>query len=289
MAPQAQSAGARVSKRITGILFTDIEGSVAKWELFPEQMAASFARHHEIIDAVVAAHDGRIHDRAGDGVLARFQAGNPLACALDLQIAFRKTDWSHVGGLALRISVHAIEEDGLLQPAINRAARMVAAGWGGQIVVSAFAAAAYPTPVGARLNDLGSVHLRDIAAPARLLSLTGGDWLDETFPPLRGVERQTPNLPLQSNPIYGRQSELQDLTSWIGAGQRVVSIVAAGGIGKTRLAIELARGISAEREVCFAALPTGHLTSDQLTMLLAAALRLPQTAAVSPRDGVLSY
>lgn len=286
---QAQGAGARVPKRITGILFTDIEGSVAKWELFPEQMAVSFARHHEVIDAIVAGHDGRIHDRAGDGVFARFQSGNPLACALDLQTAFRQTDWSQVGGLSLRISVHAIEEDGPLQPAINRAARMVAAGWGGQIVVSAFAAAVYPAPVGARLNDLGSVHLRDIAAPVRLLSLAGRDWLDETFPPLRGVERQTPNLPLQSNAIYGRERDLNELTSSIRGGERVVSIVAAGGMGKTRLAIELARSISAEREVCFAALPTGRLTSDQLTMTLAAALRLPHTAAASPRDGLLAY
>ncbi|MEZ5960638.1 MAG: AAA family ATPase [Hyphomonadaceae bacterium] len=280
-----------MSKGITGILFTDIEGSVAKWEMLPDEMSAALERHNQLVASIVAKHRGVIHDRVGDGASVRFPVGNPLECALDLQDAFRQQDWSDIGGLSLRVSVHAFQggDDGHMQPAINRAARMVDAAWGGQIVVSAFAVAAYQAPLKGRLSDLGSVHLRGIAAPMQLLSLTGGDWIEDTFPPLRGVDRQTPDLPARSTPIFGRRRDLQQLKTWIREGRRLVSIVAAGGMGKTRLAIELARGVSAEREVCFVTLPAGACSSDQLAAALATALRLPQSAGEATIERLLAY
>jgi len=139
-----------------GYLFADIEGSTERWERNPGHMQIAVARLDSLIEDAVAHHGGIIRDRAGDGLFATFGTGNPLQCALDLQLEVQRIDWSDVGGLALRIGVHAGDDDrsGQVDRVVaNRAARIMSSGWGGQIVVSRVAAERYALPEGGALVD----------------------------------------------------------------------------------------------------------------------------------------
>ena len=135
-------AAEAVKGRPIGYLFTDIDGSTEKWERSAEEMARAQARHDQIVGAIVAKNGGYVQDHAGDGVFAIFRAGNPVQCALELQRALQAQDWQSVGGLEVRVGVHcgAPGNEELDQVSVNRAARITASGWGGQIVISAAAA-----------------------------------------------------------------------------------------------------------------------------------------------------
>ncbi|MBL8547819.1 MAG: hypothetical protein JNL81_15240 [Hyphomonadaceae bacterium] len=278
--------------RSVGYLFTDIDGSVAKWERSPAAMTRALARHDELIDAAVARHGGAIHDRAGDGVFAVFDGGNPLACALDLQRAFQIERWDDVGGLAIRIGIHAGAEhvDGERnRQSVNRAHRIALAAWGGQIVVSAAAAASFSSPPESRLTNLGAVYLRGIDEPQRLFSLTSADMGIEEFPPLRGVARQSPSVPSQTTSIFGRDTELADLLKLIEARHRWITITGPGGMGKTRLTLEVASKLAAERETHLVILSSGRRNARELALAIVAGLRLPRRRGVSDIDLLLEY
>ena len=121
-----------------GYFFADVEGSTERWEKAPGPMQIAMARLEALTDELFAQHGGVIQDRAGDGVFAIFKLGNPLQCALEMQLAMQRSDWSSVGGLDLRIGVHAGEDVGDNQVdrvVANRGARIMSSGWGGQIVV----------------------------------------------------------------------------------------------------------------------------------------------------------
>lgn len=278
--------------RSVGYLFTDIDGSVAKWERSPYAMHRALARHDVLINGAVTRHGGVVADRAGDGVFAVFDGGNPLACALELQRAFRDEPWDDVGGLAIRIGVHAATEPTAGErnrQAVNRANRMALAAWGGQTVVSALAAALFGSPPGARLTDLGSVYLRSIPEPQRLFSLTSADMSLEEFPPLRSVTRQSPSLPSQTTPIFGRKQHLGEVLELIDQGRRWITITGAGGIGKTRLSLEVASSVAGEREVHLVMLSPGRRDAREFVLAIVAALRLPRRAGANDIDLVSEY
>ncbi|MCX7356747.1 MAG: hypothetical protein NT015_01145 [Alphaproteobacteria bacterium] len=273
-----------------GYLFTDIDSSVSKWERTPTGMRQALTRHDALIDAIVTQHGGIIQDRAGDGVFAIFGGGNPIACAIEIQTAFAGESWDDVGGLSVRIGVHASPapaDEAVDRVAINRAARFAATAWGGQIVVSAFAAAVYATPEGASLVDLGNIHLRGIDQPQRVFCVSAGNGGDE-FPPLRNVLRQTPRVPSQISPIYGREHELAELRGMLKSA-RLITILGAGGLGKTRLALEVASAISAEREVHIVTLSRADHDSAALMSAIIEMMRLPRRPARSDLETLLDY
>lgn len=275
--------------RMIGYLFTDIDNSVSKWERTPIGMRHALTRHDELIDQIVTQHGGLIQDRAGDGVFAIFDGGNPIACAIEIQRAFANESWSDVGGLSVRIGVHAspaLADGGIDRVAINRAARFAATAWGGQIVVSAFAAAVYATPECASLADLGNIHLRGIDQPQRVFCVSAGD--GDEFPPLRNVLRQTPRVPSQISPIFGRDQEVADLRGMLKSA-RLITILGAGGLGKTRLALEVAGAISAEREAHIVTLSRAGHDSDALLSAIIETMRLPRRPARSDLDTLRDY
>src|SRR5450755_145854 len=184
-------------------LFSDIEGSTKRWESHPEAMQIALRRHDELIKAAIAAHDGHIFKTIGDAYCAAFhRVPEAVAAALAAQRAVGSEDWSDIGGLAVRMAVHAglaDERDGdYFGPTVNRVARLLSIAHGGQIVLSSAAAGLIKSAPSARvaLRDLGPHRLRDLANPEQVYQVLADD-LRKEFPALRSADSLPNNLPLQ--------------------------------------------------------------------------------------------
>ena len=229
------------------LLLADVEGSTRLWETQPEEMATAIARFNQAVCDVIAAHRRCAPCRAGEGdsfVAAFARASDAVACALELQRA-------PLAPIRLRIGVHTGEvqlrdEGNYAGPTINRTARLRDLAHGGQTVLSG---ATEPLvvdllPEGAWLTDLGSHPLRDLPRPERVVQLCHPDLVNE-FAPLRVPETVvSQRLPVQLTSFVGRDAELTQLRELL-AGNRVVTLTGAGGVGKTRLAIQVAAAAGA--------------------------------------------
>lgn len=225
-------------------LFTDIEGSTRLWEEHPEQMPRALAAHETILREAIAAHRGQLFKTVGDGVYAVF--GDPqeaVAAARLAQERLQAARWEVPGGLRVRMAVHtgaAESVDGdYLGPTLNRTARLLSAGWGGQVLLSEATRALVERelPRGVALRDHGRHRLRDLAQPEQIFQLLtpalAGD-----FPPLRTLDAFPNNLPRQLTTFVGREREMEEVTALLGSG-RLVTLTGPGGSGKTRLALQL--------------------------------------------------
>ena len=234
-------------------LLTDIESSTRNSEADRAAMAGAVARHYELLDRAVVDHGGLrpVEQGEGDSVVAAFaRASDAIAAALAAQRALL----GEVGGVfQVRMAVHTGEamlrpdRDGVVRnyvgPAIIRAARLRACGHGGQVLVSAAAAelAADVLPKGVSLLDLGSRRLRDLVRPERVFHLVHID-LPGEFPPLRSLEELPNTLPTPLTSLLGRHDELTALPAVLAA-HRLVTLTGAGGVGKTRLAQQVAANL----------------------------------------------
>lgn len=228
---------------IVTILFTDIEGSTRLWELDAEAMRVAVARHDEICREAVVANHGSVVKMVGDGLYAVFE--DPLDgvhAMLALQRAL--ADPARTGGVELRarcgLHVGAVEPrgDDYFGPSVNRTARIMGVAHGGQMLLSETARALvgerWPPDVGTL--DLGTVRLRDLAAPQRLFQLVAPG-LPAQFPALRSLEATPTNLPQQLTSFVGRDEEVRALRERLAA-TRLITVTGPGGIGKTRLAVQ---------------------------------------------------
>lgn len=237
-------------------LFTDIEGSTARWESSPGAMSAALRRHDSILRESTRLNGGRIVKHTGDGIIAVFDNGRAMECALHAQAELQATDWTEVGGLAVRMCIYAgdaEERDGdFFGPAMNGAARMLSAAWGGQILANGPAGAAETLPEGAALVDCGVHVLRDLMEPQPILILTHPS-IQSDYPALRTVSSRPQNLPVQPTPFHGRASELDEVCALMeDPACRLLTILAPGGTGKSRLALQsAARVITAFRHGAF--------------------------------------
>lgn len=227
-------------------LRTDVEGSMrlaralgARWdELNDAQMG--------IVRAAVERHGGIAVRTEGDAVFAVFpEALGAASAAIDLQRAIADHAWPPDGTVRVRVALHTGEAhlagDDYGGFDVNRAARIAAVGHGGQIVLSdATRALVEPElPAGAGLRDLGRHLLRDVPHPERLYQLDAPG-LETDFPPLRTASAVAGNLPPRLTSFLARDTEIRELAALLGTA-RLVTITGPGGIGKTSLAIELAR------------------------------------------------
>jgi predicted ATPase/class 3 adenylate cyclase len=226
-------------------LFTDIEGSTRLWEDHPDAMPEALARHDAILREAVESAGGHVVKTTGDGFFAVFgRAEAALTAALAAQRALAAADWGKTGPLRVRVGLHTgdaeYREGDYHGPAVNRAARLMTAGHGGQVLVSGATAALVGRrlPEGAELVALGEHRLRDLGRPEQLYQLAHPD-LPRRFPPLRTLDAFPGNLPLQVSSFIGREREIARVVAALDE-TRAVTLTGVGGVGKTRLALQVA-------------------------------------------------
>jgi predicted ATPase/class 3 adenylate cyclase len=232
-------------------LFSDIEGSTRLWEEHPEAMRECLARHDDIMRTAIAAHDGLIVKTTGDGVHAAFPtAAGGVAAAVDAQCAITAAPWDAIGGLKVRIGLHTGEaelRDGdYYGSELNRAARLMSAAHGDQIVVSQVTGGLVrdALPDGVELLDLGDHRLRDVATPIHVFQVAHPG-LPRVFPRLRSLETTAGNLPTQLTSFVGREEEISSLVEALRR-SHLVTLTGTGGVGKTRLALQVAGEVAPE-------------------------------------------
>lgn len=230
---------------VTTFLFTDIEGSTRLWEEQPERMRLALAQHDVLARRAVENRGGSVVKTTGDGLHAAF--GDPLdalVAVIELQQSLAAPDATHGVVLRVRCGLHVgvVErrDNDFFGTAVNRAARIMSVAHGGQVLVSQALAAL----VGARLpsrmtlRDLGLARLRDLAQPERVYQLVHPS-LRESFPALRSLEAIPNNLPQQVTSFIGRDRELGEIRELLRRA-RLVTVVGAGGLGKTRVSLQVA-------------------------------------------------
>jgi predicted ATPase/class 3 adenylate cyclase len=228
-------------------LFTDVEGSTRLWERLPQAMKAALERHDRILQAAVAASNGQVVKTTGDGMMAIFaSAAAAVRACLTVQRDLAAEPWEATGALRVRMGLHAGEAAARSRdyfgPAVNRTARIMAVGHGGQVLLSSAAAAlvADQLPDGAGLRDLGVHRLKDLGRPERLFQLVHPD-LADGFPPLTTLDRRPNNLPTQTSTFVGRDAELEEIGRRLEhEAVRLLTLTGPGGTGKTRLALRAA-------------------------------------------------
>jgi predicted ATPase/class 3 adenylate cyclase len=221
-------------------LFTDIEGSTRLWDVAPEAMREALVRHDEILRSAIELHGGYVFATGGDGFAAAFgRAADAIAAATEAQVALAAQDWPFEAPIAVRMGLHTgeVEERGgdYFGSAVNRAARVMAAGHGGQVLISAGTASV----AGATgLIDLGEHNLAGLASPEHIFQVRSG----KRFPSLRGVGAVPTNLPSERTAFVGRERELGAVATLLRS-VRTVTLTGVGGVGKTRLALRVASGM----------------------------------------------
>jgi len=230
---------------VVTFLFTDIEGSTRLWEQEPDRMRLALAHHDTLVREVVERNRGTVVKMAGDGVHAAF--ADPLdAVKATLELQRTLADPAATNGIALKvrcglhIGADERRDNDFFGRAVNRAARIMSAAHGGQILVSEAVAALLRgrVPEQATLRDLGAVRLRDLAEPERVYQVSHAE-LRQDFPALRSLEATPNNLPQQVTSFIGRERELAELETLLGK-TRLLTLLGPGGIGKTRLSLQVA-------------------------------------------------
>jgi predicted ATPase/class 3 adenylate cyclase/DNA-binding CsgD family transcriptional regulator len=277
------------------LLLADVEGSTRLWEIQPDVMTAAIVRLNQVVCDVLASHDGvrPVEQGEGDSFVAAFaRASDAVAAALELQLA-------PLAPIRLRIGVHTGEvqlrdEGNYAGPTINRTARLRDLGHGGQTLLSG---ATEPLvidrlPAGAWLTDLGTHPLRDLPRPERVVQLCHPDLVNE-FPPLRvsGAAKADDftRLPAQLTSFVGRDAELIQLRELLAA-NRAVTLTGAGGVGKTRLAIQVAAQLAGEFGEGVWYVDLAPVTDPEIVpAAVARALGLPDQPGRSTMDSLLWF
>ena len=244
--------GAELPAGTLTFLLTDIEASTRLWESEPEAMEVALQRHDRLLAEVIERHGGAVITSRGEGdsFFAVFRSGvSAVEAAGMCQLRLGLEVWPTGSALRVRMGLHTGEVrvrggDHLDYTPINRCARVRAAGHGGQVLLTKATSDLVAGSLGGGfgLKRLGEFRLRDLAEPELIFQLIHAD-LPVDFPPIHTVAERTGNLPLQVSSFIGRGRELEQTAAALGEA-RVVTLTGAGGVGKTRLALQVARGVS---------------------------------------------
>jgi predicted ATPase/class 3 adenylate cyclase/DNA-binding CsgD family transcriptional regulator len=274
------------------LLLADVEGSTRLWEHRSKEMAAAVARLDAVLGQIVTAHEGVRPVEQGEGdsfVIAFARASDALACAVELQRA-------PLAPILLRIGLHTGEVQlrdvgNYIGPTINRTARIRDLAHGGQTVVSGTTGdlVADRLPDGAWLSDLGTHRLRDLPRPERVMQVCHPD-LNNEFPPLRTAKSAgAPSLPAQLTSFVGRNTEMAEIPRLLGQ-RRLVTLTGCGGVGKTRLAGQLAASMSPEFGDGAWFVDLAPVTdAEAVPVAVARVLGLPDQRTRSTADTVLEH
>jgi predicted ATPase/class 3 adenylate cyclase len=230
------SAAAAPSGVVT-FLFTDVEGSTRRWEADAEGMRAALAAHDEVLRSAIETHGGCVFKHTGDGVCAAF--ASPRS-AVDAAVAAQRELELPVR-MGLATGEAELREGDYFGAVLNRAARVMAAGHGGQILLADSTASLIS---GVDLVDLGPRRLRDLPTPVGVFQVRAPGLRTE-FPPLRAFDTSPGNLRPAVTSFIGRESQVAEVQAAIKT-HRFVTLTGVGGVGKTRLALEIASELADE-------------------------------------------
>jgi predicted ATPase/class 3 adenylate cyclase len=238
--------------------FSDIEGSTRLWEKHPDGMRPVVERHDRYLTQAIHECSGSIVKTTGDGFHAVFErAENAVeaACLAQKQLAADKWGEINPDALRTRIGVYtgeaAVRSGDYYGDAVNRAARLMDAGHGGQILLSAstFQLMQDRWPEGTQPVDLGQHRLKDLVRPEHIYQLSH-PYLPQSFPPIYTVDEYPNNLPVQLTSYIGRVRAMAEARRLLES-TRLLTIIGPGGTGKTRLALQLAADLLVSSEQHF--------------------------------------
>ncbi|MFL5735496.1 MAG: ATP-binding protein [Chloroflexia bacterium] len=265
--PSTRSGKALPTGTVT-FLYTDIESSTRRWELDPRSMKAAVERHDEIMREAIEAHGGVVFRTMGDAFCAVFvSAREALAGALAAQRALEAEDWSRYFrsdspvppslGLDVRVrmALHTghgeVRGGDYVGTPLNRIARLLATGYGSQTLLSQatydLVRDALPSiSPDVSLRDLGKHRLKDLQEMEHVYQVVAPD-LQADFPPLKSLDARPNNLPAQWTPFVGRAAEVVEVRGLLlREDVRLVTLLGPGGMGKTRLALQVGAELSDE-------------------------------------------
>jgi predicted ATPase/class 3 adenylate cyclase len=222
---------------VVTFLFTDVEGSTRRWEAEADGMRAALAAHDKVLRTAIEAYDGFLFSHTGDGFVAAFASPmSAVNAAIDAQ---RELQLPVRMGLATGEA--ELRDGDYFGTVLNRAARVMAAGHGGQILLADSTAGLLS---GVDLLDLGPRRLRDLPTPVGVFQVQA-EGLGTDFPPLRALDERPGNLRPATTSFIGREPELDEVQAAVKA-HRLVTLTGVGGVGKTRLATEVAARLTDE-------------------------------------------
>ena len=224
---------------------SDIEGSTRLWEGQPQAMSSALERHDAMLREAIEEEGGRIFKTVGDGVFASFpSASTGVAAALAAQLRIGEEAWSIDPPLRVRMAVHVgpaeVRDGDFFGPTINRLARLLAVGHGGQVLLSEAATvlARDGLPEGVTLRELGRHRLKDLDTPETVTMLLHRS-LPADLPALKSLDALPNNLPRQISSFVGREQERRVVADLLDR-SALVTLTGSGGTGKTRLAAQVA-------------------------------------------------
>jgi predicted ATPase/class 3 adenylate cyclase len=283
---------------VVTFLFTDIEGSTRLWERDAATMWRALERHNSLLADAIRQHQGVHFKTIGDAFQAAFaDPAAAVAAAVAAQRALAAEPWPETGPLRVRMALHrgAAEPSpsgDYLAPSLNRLARLMAAGHGGQVLLSTVVHEA----VGERLPDgvttisLGKHRLRDLLAAEEIWQLVIPN-LPATFPPLKSLETHPTNLPQQPTDLIGRDDDVAALRTILAdEGTRLLTLTGPGGVGKTRLALAAAaESLETFPDGVFLVALAGVEEAALLLPEIAAVLGVREGGGLTLEESVLAY
>ena len=216
---------------VVTFLFTDVEGSTRRWEADADEMRIALAAHDEVLRGAIEGHGGWLFKHTGDGVCAAF--ASPRS-AVDAAVAAQRALELPVR-MGLATGEAQLREGDYFGAVLNRAARVMAAGHGGQILLAESTAGLLS---GVDLIDLGPRRLRDLPTAVGVFQVRAAG-LQADFPALRALDASPGNLRAATTSFIGRESEVAEVQAAVKA-HRLVTLTGVGGVGKTRLSLEVA-------------------------------------------------
>jgi predicted ATPase/class 3 adenylate cyclase len=287
-----------VSELPTGtvtFLFTDLESSTRLWEQHTEAMRDALARHDALLREAVEAHSGQIVKGRGDGLHAVFEtADRAVDAAVTGQVALGREAWNETGPLRVRMGLHtgaAEQREGdYFGPVLNRAARLMSAAHPGQVLCSQATADlvrdSLLSPVG--LVDLGAHRLQDLTRTETIFQVTHPD-LPAEFPLFRSLDVLPGNLPRQVTSFVGRGDELARVVGEL-EDAPLVTLTGVGGVGKTRLALEVAAVVVPNyRDGAWLCELAGVRDPAAVPDAVSEVFNLEQSRGLTPRDALMRF
>ena len=293
-APARGKQGAPPPTGLVTFLVTDIEDSGRLWETYPDAMQRAQLRHDDIMQQSMASHGGYIFKSVGGSFYVAFASpAAAVSAALAAQTALLAEKWpaslppaegGQRPGLRVCMALHmgsVQERDGdYIGAAVNRVTRLLAAGHGGQVLLSLLTAdeTRAALPPDAVLRDLGERRLKDLNRPERIFQLSMPGWPTD-FPSLKTLDARPNNLPAQLTVLVGRDTELERCRERLRRPDvRLMTLTGPGGIGKTRLALQVATEMIDEFEDGAYFVPLTTSDPDLALSDMAQALGVRETA-----------